>query len=180
MLELHWLTDWLLNLWTYWLSGILITDNQTDSLSEKLVYQSLKIVITNLLMAYIYTDLFTDGQPGYIYHMYWMADWLSHKCPDGLTTGSLSGWLTDGLTCQLFYDLCADWLIDLQINWPTGCRTHQLSVSLTDKLAMWMTDQLTNSLTYRISYWLIELAMELNIDDLLNYWFMLSVCISSY
>ena len=131
-------------------------------------------------MAYIYTDLFTDGQPGYIYHMYWMADWLSHKCPDGLTTGSLSGWLTDGLTCQLFYDLCADWLIDLQINWPTGCRTHQLSVSLTDKLAMWMTDQLTNSLTYRISYWLIELAMELNIDDLLNYWFMLSVCISSY
>ena len=80
-----WLTDWLLNLWTYWLSGILITDNQTDSLSEKLVYQSLKIVITNLLMAYIYTDLFTDGQPGYIYHMYWMADWLSHKCPDGLT-----------------------------------------------------------------------------------------------
>ena len=45
---------------------------------------------------------------------------------------------------------------------------------------MWMTDQLTNSLTYVISYWLIELAMELNIDDLLNYWFMLSVCISSY
>ena len=45
---------------------------------------------------------------------------------------------------------------------------------------MWMTDQLTNSLTYRISYWLIELAMELNIDDLLNYGFMLSVCISSY
>ena len=70
MLELHWLTDWLLNLWTYWLSGILITDNQTDSLSEKLVYQSLKIVITNLLTAYIYTDLFTDGQLGYIYHMY--------------------------------------------------------------------------------------------------------------
>lgn len=70
MLELHWLTDWLLNLWTYWLSGILLTDNQTDSLSEKLVYQSLKIVITNLLTAYIYTDLFTDGQPGYIYHMY--------------------------------------------------------------------------------------------------------------
>lgn len=30
---------------------------------------------------------------------------------------------------------------------------------------MWMTDQLTNSLKYRISYWLIELAMELNIDD---------------
>ena len=48
----------------------MITDNQTDSLSEKLVYQSLKIVITNLLMAYIYTDLFTAGQPGYIYHMY--------------------------------------------------------------------------------------------------------------
>ena len=38
---------------------------------------------------------------------------------------------------------------------------------------MWMTDQLTNSLTYRIGYWLIELAMELNIDDLLNYWFIL-------
>lgn len=179
MLELHWLTDWLLNLWTYWLSGILITDNQTDSLSEKLVYQSLKIVITNLLMAYIYTDLFTDGQPGYIYHMYWMADWLSHKCPDGLTN-RLTVWLTNWWAdlSTILWPVCwlTHWLTD---NWPTGCRTHQLSVSLTDKLAMWMTDQLTNSLTYRISYWLIELAMELNIDDLLNYWFMLSVCISS-
>lgn len=55
-------------------------------------------------MAYIYTDLFTDGQPGYIYHMYWMADWLSHKFPDGLTN-RLTVWLTYVLTDSLPYRL---------------------------------------------------------------------------